>query len=145
MICFGSEMTVSVLTPNVLSAEPHTFSINQMEPLTRLMWPLTSGSERRNVFLIQGSTVLTSKCNSPQAVIISSAVMAEKCTEGNQINRGMMDWWKDERGECVMSVFTLCPFLTCSSPPGSISPSYHTWMWNRWEQASFGSKSVAHW
>lgn len=63
-----------------------------MEPLTWLMLPLTSESEQRNVFLIQESTVLTSKCNSAlQAAVISSVIRAENGIEGNQINRGMMD------------------------------------------------------
>ncbi len=43
-----------------------------------------------------------------------------------------------------MSVFTLCPFLTCSSPPGPISLNYHTWMLEHREQASFGYESIAH-
>lgn len=30
------------------------------------------------------------------------------------------------------------------SPPGSISPNYHTWMLNRREQASVGYESVSH-
>lgn len=115
-----------------------------MEPLTWLMLPLTSESVQRNVFLIQESTVLTSKCNSaPQAAVIPSVIMVENGIEGNQINTGMMDGWIDG-GKLVMSVFTLCPFLTCSSPPGSISPNYHTWMLNRRERASVGYESVAH-
>lgn len=62
------------------------------------MEPLTSGSGKRNLFLIQESTVLTSKCNSaPQAAVISSVIMAENGIEGNQINRSMMDRWIDGR------------------------------------------------
>lgn len=73
-----------------------------MEPLTWLMLPLTSESGQRNVFLIQESTVLTSKCNSAlQAAVISSVIMAENGIEGNQINRGMMDGWRGVSNVCL--------------------------------------------
>lgn len=43
-----------------------------------------------------------------------------------------------------MSVFTLCPFLTCSCLPSSVALNYHTWMLNGRKQASIGYESVAH-
>lgn len=87
-------MMVSILMSNALSSKLVAFSIKQMQPLTWIMLPLTSGSRQRNLFLIQESTVLTSKCNSaPQAAVISSVIMAENGREGNQINRSMMDRW----------------------------------------------------
>lgn len=61
---------------------------------------------------------------------------------GGESNQQRHDGWIDG-GELVMSVFTLCPFLTSGSPPGSISPNYHTWMLNVREQDSFGYESVA--
>lgn len=67
-----------------------------MEPSTWLMLCLTNGSGQRNLFLIQESTVLTSKCNSaPQAAVILSVIMAENGREENQINGSMMHRWMD--------------------------------------------------
>lgn len=66
------------------------------------MLPLTSESGQWNLFLIQESTVLTSKCNSaPQAAVISSVIMAENGIEGNQINRGVMDRWRGVSNVCL--------------------------------------------
>lgn len=91
------------------------------------------------MFLIQESTVLTSKCNSaPQAAVISSVIMAENGREGNQINTSMMDRWM--AGMLVMSAFTLCPFLTCDS----ISSNSNSWMLNCKEQASAAYESLSH-
>lgn len=63
---------------------------------------LTSGLRQWNLFLIQESTNLTSKCNSaPQAAVISSVIMAENGIEGNQISRGMMDRWREVSNVCL--------------------------------------------
>lgn len=63
---------------------------------------LTSGLALRNLFLIQESTILTSKCNSaPQAAVISSVIMAENGIEGNQISRGMMNRWREVGNVCL--------------------------------------------
>lgn len=106
------------------------------------MLPLTSGSGQRNLFLIQESTVLTSKCNSaPQAAVIPSAIMAENGIQGNQINRDVMDRSREDSNVCLHPLSLSHMHLSLS---GFISLNYHTWMLNHGEQASVGYESVAH-
>lgn len=76
------------------------------------MLPLPNGSGKRNVILIHGSAVLTSKCNwAPQATLISSLIIAANGAEGNQIDRDMMDWWRWEVGNLSRSHMQLSSWV----------------------------------
>ena len=80
------------------------------------MLPLTSGSGQRDLFLIRESTVLTSKCNAAPEAAVISVIMAENGMEGNQINRGMMDRWREVSKVCLRPL---------SLPHKRLSPQLH--------------------